>query len=316
MRTIRALSYAVAALAFCCSLGAQELELSLAQYINQLERLQTEVAAAQPSAQQIDTALAELPATWTVRDGSQTFSVSSVALQENLGAYQRDSKKEENSLADARRLIALLLVDAKGMDAASIDAHSERQRLDQILARKEFYGALHQNWWERLKREAQLLVFQLLERMVGSSAFPVVGRIFVWGMAALAFCLLAWWVVRNYLRSGEFTHFSGQPEAISAEPWRDWQAEAQAAAEQGRWRDAVHFAYWTAISFLEGQGLWRPDRARTPREYLRLLPRADVHRESLAELTREFEQVWYGRGAASESQFLWVNAILGRLGCR
>ncbi len=315
MRTLRLLPCAVTVLVLGLSLRAQESPLSLSQYINELERVQTAVAAVQPGSEEIDTALAELPATWTVQTESQTFSVSSAAVKEKLRAYQRDSKQTD-SLADARRLITTLLVDAKGMDAGSIDAHADRQRLDQILARKEFYGALHQSWWERLKREAQLLLFRLLERLFGSSAFPVLGRIFVWVMAALAFSLLAWWVVRNYLRSGEFAHFSGQPGAISAKPWRDWQAEAQTAAEQGRWRDAVHFSYWTAISFLEGQGLWRPDRARTPREYLRLLPRADVHRESLAELTREFERVWYGSDAASEGQFLGVNAILGRLGCR
>src|SRR4051794_39244631 len=54
--------------------------------------------------------------------------------------------------------------------------------------------------------------------------------------------------------------------------WTDWLRRAQAAAASGSWRDAVHLTYWCAVAFLEAKGAWRPDGARTPREYVRLLP--------------------------------------------
>lgn len=314
MRRCGLLCCAIATLVFGLTAWAQESELSLTQYIDELQHLQGALAATQLSSADLDTVVDGLPSAWTVRSDSQTFLVSAAELKQDLQEHQRNSK-ETTSLGDARLLVATLLADAKGMDLKGVDAQAERQQLDQILARQEFYSALHESWWERLKREAKSLAFRLLQSMLGSSAFPVVSRAVVWVVAGLAFALLAWWAVRNYLKSEEFAHFSGAIDAVSARPWHDWQAEAKAAAEEGRWRDAIHLSYWSAISFLEGQGLWRPDRARTPREYLRLLPREDIHRDSLFELTQEFEKTWYGSEAATMSEFLAVNTILGRLGC-
>jgi hypothetical protein len=92
--------------------------------------------------------------------------------------------------------------------------------------------------------------------------------------------------------------------------------EARLAAEGGNWRDAIHLGYWCGISFLEAQELWRPDTARTPREYLRLLPSASEHRKTLGTLTRTFELVWYGTQEADENAFSEALAQLEKLGCQ
>ena len=152
--------------------------------------------------------------------------------------------------------------------------------------------------------------------MVTSSAFPLVSRILIWGLLALAVVAAVFLVIRNYRQGNVYTQFTGSPDAVSAKPWRDWQAEAQAAAREGRWRDAVHLSYWAAISYLEGQGLWRPDRARTPREYLKLLPEADTHRDFLRQLTRSFEKVWYGTDPATAETYAGASSLLERMGCR
>ena len=91
---------------------------------------------------------------------------------------------------------------------------------------------------------------------------------------------------------------------------------SRAAAERGDWREAVHLAYWAGISFLEAQGLWRPDRARTPREYLRLLPPANTARPALQALTRSFEQIWNAQRPASDSDYGAALSHLEALGCR
>ena len=67
----------------------------------------------------------------------------------------------------------------------------------------------------------------------------------------------------------------------------------------GEWRDAIHLAYWAGISFLERQGFWKPDRARTPREYLRLSLRSE-YRETLRALTQIFELAWYAKPASRQ----------------
>jgi hypothetical protein len=92
--------------------------------------------------------------------------------------------------------------------------------------------------------------------------------------------------------------------------------DARLAADRGNWRDAIHLGYWCGISFLEAQGLWRPDTARTPREYLRLMPSASEHRETLSRLTRTFELVWYGTQEADGNAFFETLAQLEKLGCQ
>ena len=61
--------------------------------------------------------------------------------------------------------------------------------------------------------------------------------------------------------------------------------------------------------------MWKPDRARTPREYLRLLG-ANEYRETLTALTRIFELAWYAKRDASEKTFSETLQELEKLGCR
>jgi hypothetical protein len=62
--------------------------------------------------------------------------------------------------------------------------------------------------------------------------------------------------------------------------------------------------------------MWRPDQARTPREYLRLLAADSQHRGTLTRLTRRLEVTWYGREIAGPETFAETVANLEELGCR
>ena len=126
------------------------------------------------------------------------------------------------------------------------------------------------------------------------------------------------WVHRlpDHLARKESTEVIPTDLPVSAKEWAIWLAEARAAAAKGEWRDAIHLAYWAGISFLERQGFWKPDRARTPREYLRLLSASSEHRETLAALTRIFELAWYAKRGAGEADFSRTLAELEKLGCR
>jgi Domain of unknown function (DUF4129) len=55
--------------------------------------------------------------------------------------------------------------------------------------------------------------------------------------------------------------------------------------------------------------------ARTPREYLRLLPAGNPHQQSLRALTVQFEAVWYSMQKADQEQFERTITELERLGC-
>ena len=93
------------------------------------------------------------------------------------------------------------------------------------------------------------------------------------------------------------------PGAASARDWQLWLADARQAAGDGRWREAIHFLYWAAISRLESKRLWPADRARTPREYLALVAIDDPRRAPLSSLTGDFERIWYGGRAAGEGDY-------------
>jgi len=85
----------------------------------------------------------------------------------------------------------------------------------------------------------------------------------------------------------------------------------------------VHSTYWAGICYLEDSGVVRKDRARTPREYMRLVSHATQlaasgrsTRESLSALTAVLEQVWYGRRSASYQDFENAMRKVEVLGCQ
>jgi hypothetical protein len=103
------------------------------------------------------------------------------------------------------------------------------------------------------------------------------------------------------------------PGAASARDWQLWLNDARSSASAGEWREAIHFAYWAAISRLESKRLWPADRARTPREYLALVGADDARKPGLASLTGSFERTWYGGREASESEYRAAEELAERL---
>jgi hypothetical protein len=88
---------------------------------------------------------------------------------------------------------------------------------------------------------------------------------------------------------------------------REW---ARRAASVDDVREAVRCAYRAATGRLEEEGVWRVDDARTPREYLRLLPADHRRRGPLADVAGRFEEIWYGARPATPDD---RRTVLGRL---
>ncbi len=59
--------------------------------------------------------------------------------------------------------------------------------------------------------------------------------------------------------------------------------------------------------------MWRPNRARTPREYLPLLEAGSPRQLALGGLTRLFERIWYGLRPAARRDFEQAQALLDEL---
>jgi hypothetical protein len=220
-------------------------------------------------------------------------------------------------LGEARERLAQDWKQAASAEPTPASRISERQRLQAILAGREYLGVKKPSIKDQM---VEKLLNWLNEFLAGLERYGVRFR---WVPAALRGLLLAgillglgWALVRMERRSRillvpELVSAVGTP---SAREWQMWLTDAQAMAAAGRWREAIHFVYWASISRLESGRLWPADQTRTPREYLSLVPDGDGRKASLTALTRSFEQTWYGGRAADAAAFQRSLALAAELG--
>jgi hypothetical protein len=205
--------------------------------------------------------------------------------------------------------------EATALGEPTRDIAGERALLTEILSRPEFQRVHGPTWIDRLRQRTLEQLTILLRRLFGVSTIPVVGNVLVYALVFGSLAALVLWVYPSVLRPSRVEMLAVESSRPALKEWRAWLSEAHTAAADGRWREAVHFCYWCAVSFLEDKGAWPPDRSRTPREYLRLLESADDHRSALALLTRRLELVWYGANAADAHAFAEALASLEKIGC-
>jgi hypothetical protein len=298
------------------SLGAssQDGEVTAVEYGARLDHFIAATDKPNLTGPEIADIQGELPSSWRVRVENQAFDVPMGWLQQDLRNYGHRADAELLK-SDHKKLLGLR-ADLDGYQKTPADNSASRNRLAQILSRREF-GDIHgPNWIDRLKQWLFLYIFNLLRRVFRSSSIPTIGNYFIYILVGLAVLGLAYWIYRSIRRDAELEHIIPETMAVSAKEWVVWMAEARQAANQGNWREAIHLAYWAGISFLEAQGTWRPDRARTPREYLRLMPQSSEQHSTLTALTRSFEVVWYGNREADSQAFSQTLQELEKLGCR
>jgi hypothetical protein len=204
-----------------------------------------------------------------------------------------------------------------GIPPRGINRDGERKSLDAILARKEYQSVTQTSVKDRLLEKLANWVNNFFARLAGNGArLPWAGLAFrVFWIGAL--CMgLAWFLVRMERRSR--VRLSADPVPVpgapSAREWQLWLADGRQMAAEGRWREAIHFVYWAAISRLESRRLWPADRARTPREYLVLLPEDDGRKPSLTTLTSSFERTWYGGRQAVSGDYQAALKLAADLG--
>ncbi|HKD14775.1 MAG TPA: DUF4129 domain-containing protein [Candidatus Angelobacter sp.] len=300
-------------LAFCAAdegpiLSATEYRRQLEQYNADVEQL----ANNPERAAQVDS---NIPSHVSVSVSSHTYTVSYEWLKRELKQFQHSDAKERAALLPRiQQQLKTLDQQAQAYEEPQPDLQSERRDLDQILSRYEFRKAhgpgFLEIWWQKLMR----WLSNFFDR------HPIYGRsgrnLLVYGSVIVAFIFFAIWIIRRLRRPKEDFTREILPFAPSARSWRTWLADAKACAQNGGWRDGIHLAYWAGISFLEEQGAWRPDRARTPREYLRILGSRKPQYPVLSALTRKFEVVWYGDRDADAADFQETLGQLEKLGCR
>ncbi len=301
--------------------------LSAAEYRADLDGLLSATLELDSSGKPTPQLLNDLPPSWRVQLDGREFEVSAEGLRRDVRRYEKE-KNAANATAIRARLQSLRS-DLDGYEKSPADASASRAELNSILARPEFsedHGPKWlsgiREWLDELKeslldvlRRGLRFLFHILMRLFGLSAIPTIGKYFVYGLIGLAVLAFGYFAYRTIVRGNDLEGVALANLPVSAKEWVVWLSEARAAAARREWRDAIHLAYWAGISFLERQGTWKPDKARTPREYLRLLG-ASEYRETLSALTRIFELAWYANREASERSFSETLQELEKLGCR
>jgi hypothetical protein len=289
-------------------------ELTITEYQTELDQLSLATQQLDSSGSGVPAILENLPPSWRVHTEQQDFVISAEALRQDVLKFEKE--KDVASAGAIRRRIQRLRDDLDGFETSPTDVSWDREHLKSILARSEFRDVRGPTFLDRLAQRLQAFLLNLLGFLFRSSAIPAISEVFVYALIGLAVLTLAFLAYRH-IRSASLQEERVVPTdlPVSAKIWTLWLAEAHAAAAKNNWRDAIHLAYWAGISFLEHKGTWRPDRARTPREYLRLLSSSSEHRETLAALTHVFELSWYAKREADAQAFAQTMQALERLGC-
>ncbi len=315
--------------------------LSLEQYQQQLQNLDSIVAACQKQRSGANATQTSFPACDPAQVGpdnrvqwppgsansgaaSQTREVRYDWLRSVLARAAKKSGAPENSIfaaipgADNKPASVDELLSAAGQrlqnDAAQAgsplapnpDYSSERASMNSILAQRAYQSVASQSALARFREWLGNLLDKLFSGLIRFGAHAPWIAWLLRILLLVAICTaLVWFLVRIERRSRIRLIPDVEPAsgAPSAREWQLWLRDAQAMAAIGQWREAIHFVYWASIARLESKRLWPADRARTPREYLALLAATDPRKPNLKALTRSFERTWYGGRTAQASDF-------------
>lgn len=288
-------------------------ELTIEQYRAELDRC----AGAIQHPSQIRQLQDSLPRVWVVRAGKKRLEVPTEPIRSQLQEFELRRKDPDVAARQLRSLLNGMKEEAQEMARIDRSASPAKARasLEEILRRKEFQSARGPSATEILMARLSRWLLGKLARLFSMLHLGArTGNIIVWSVIALAFFALgymAWkWIID--LQPVK----AAQPAAASSpSDARQWTQEALRAAERGDYRVALHCAYWGAIARLEDVGRLSRDRARTPRESLRLLESQPGDDRLLHALTGIFERVWYGYRAASEADWAGAQELLEKIGC-
>jgi len=285
----------------------------MAQYVAQLDALAAAIDRPRGDGAHLASALlAQLPPAWRITASGRTFDVPLAPLR--LASRDWTTNRDASARRRLRDHIRMLRLEAASFERPAPDRAAQRALLADILSKPDFADLHGPTWLDRLRQRLLQTLANWLGHAMPSSVIPTIGGVLVYALIAIAM-VVAWRRVRGYLTFRESAAAHVPIGAPAARGWAQWLAEARSAAALGDWRDAVHLTYWCAIAFLEDRGAWRPDRARTPREYLRLLPSTTEHGATLAALTQRFERIWYGSAVADAQAYADSIEQLKHIGC-
>jgi hypothetical protein len=298
--------------------GGQEHTMDVRGYLAELGRWEAACAKLADHPQAAGELRNSLPESWRVETDGQVFVVLADWLRDDLESLEEHPKnaaavsRRIQSRLQALRADALLLTQ----ESSAPQPSAAREKLDAILSRREFRNAQEPAWLAQYRRRLAAWLLETVEKLFGGAHIPPRATQTVgWALAIGLPLLFLIWLIQRFLHY-PFQRVVVPPKNLAPQGgWRDWTQRAAAAAARGQYRDAIRLTYWAAVYRLEESGVWQVERARTPREYLRLLPADHPQQSSLSTLTARFERIWYGGQTASADDFDFTRTRLEELGC-
>jgi hypothetical protein len=293
--------------------------VSLDEYRRQLHELAAgiDVLKDDDNPEKVRAILVGIPDQVTVNTKPGEITINQRDLKNDLATLSRqDAQKRAGLLRQIHNYCRELENEATAYDQGG-DLETSRRKLNSILASREFRNVHGPTARDALMARLLGWLDRVVNRLFRGARGAGGGwlRVLVYLLVGAAMILLVVWTALRLNRPQADSPREIVPFAPSARSWRSWLAEARALAAHRDWRNAIHIAYWAGISFLEEKGAWKPNRARTPREYLRMVSSRKPQYPPLAALTRKFEVIWYGHRDAGESDFQETLGQLERLGC-
>jgi hypothetical protein len=304
----------LAALSIQVSSGQSIGSMDPSAFVADLHRVSTEVSNGPPG--QVPDV--RLPSAWIVEAGDQRIDVSAQSLRRAL-----DNARRSPSTWPAQRSSILAQLDALQREASAFAERtsinqqpgrsSPRDTLNTILATAEFRRIREQSALARLRQRASQWLLDVWQRLGGTALSRRGTAIaFAWIAVFVTLGVLTTWLVRMLLRPARNRRFGLAPPTSRRRSARAWARDALGAGDP---REAMRYAYRAMICGLEEEGAWRVDDARTPREYLRLLP-ADHRRRRLAsDVIGRFEEIWFAAREPTDDDRAAVVARLREMGC-
>jgi hypothetical protein len=291
--------------------------LTVAEFVSALDTLTAALSDASPA--DADALIARVPLRWRVNTGAHAIAVDGTWIIHAL----RDAAANPADWTDRRKQIASRIAEIRAHaadrgrgDGLDTTREHARSAVASVLERQEFRQR-GESWLEALQQDIAEWFRRILARVGASElASRRTAIVLAWIAALAAFAGLAVWLARVLGKPRQGAGLGLARRMAPRVSAREWTSRALAAFRGGDMREATRCAYNAGIRRVEEEGGWRIDHARTPREYLPLLRPNDSRRLPVEELTKRFEQVWYGNRTTSEADTRSLFAHLEKLGCR
>ena len=294
-------------------------------FIQELNRLKTGLESARRSTETLRSYRESLPKAWSVEAGGRHYDVPTDLLVSRLVKAEKQPELRGQQIDQAREYLDALAAETGSLSGQPPPrSDSARAKLDAILARPEYAHTRQESWWENLRARINEILYSALVRILGRVGGQAsLGYVLLWIGICAAAVLIAYWIFRRWFRTARGVEMALQAVAVPLRSWQEWVFAAREAAGRADYRMAIHCAYWGGIARLQDLGALAPDRAKTPREYLRALHKAKLilpealatRHQALSLLTSRLEKIWYGYQIATEADFHDSLTQLEILGC-